>query len=186
MAETRQRKSKWLKETSTQSGFDNFRYDGTTWHKKWVGAKQTASKLTVAPDELDIPPPSSIPLGGAGISGSPRANSLTTDIPTVSTPVIQYITAAGGISMSTQPWIMVIGSNDVIDISANPQVAFGDSGQIIAIQCVGSGVTLEDGDGLALAGNQPFAMTSGSIINLVFNNGDNLLYETSRVKNGGI
>lgn len=176
------RKSKWLKETSDQSGFDNFNYDGTTWHKRWVGIKQR--NLTIDPSEFDTPPPSNKPLGGADISGTPRADSLTTDVPPVAATVVQYVTAAGGIKLSQEPWIMVAGSNQAVIISANPQLPRGEAVQTATIECVGSGVTIIDGNGISLTGGNSFVMTSGSIINMIFNGTDNLWYETSRVQNG--
>ena len=182
MARSR-RNSPWLKETSQRSGFDNFDRFGK---RLWRGIKQDA--LLLAPEEFDTPPPSSKPLGGADIDrGSIRTGWDTTVVPSVSDPIIQYITAAGGITLnSTQPWLLVVGSNAVINITANPQVQLGQQGDVLGIQCVGSGVTLEDGTGLDLAGGNPFAMTSGSIITLVCNRTDNLWVETSRVQNGGI
>ena len=176
--------SPWLKETSDQSGFDNFGFDGTTFHKKWRSIKQ--NDLTIAPDEFDTPPPSTKPLGGADISGSPRINSLTTTVPSGFDITIQYVTAAGGITSSLVPLIYVAGSNTAIDITANPQVSVGKAQQIIGIQCVGSNITLDDGTGLALTADQSFVMTSGSIINFIYSATDNLWHETSRIQNGGI
>ena len=183
MADKR-KQSPWLKETSDQSGFDNFGYDGTTFNKKWRSIKQNG--LTISPDEFDTPPPSTKPLGGADITGTPRADSLTTDVTSASAITIQYVTAAGGITSSLVPLIYVAGSNTSIDISVNPQVSAGRAQQIMGIQCVGSNITLEDGNGLALIADQQFVMTSGSIINLIYNGTDNLWQETSRVQQGGI
>jgi len=174
----------WLKETSDQSGFDNFRFDGTTFHKKWTSITQRG--LTIAPDEFDTPPPSTKSLGGADISGSPRANSLTTTVPSGHDITIQYVTAAGGITASQASTIYVTGSNTAVNISANPQVSAGRGQQIMSIQCVGSNITLDDGNGLALIAGQQFIMNSGSIFNAMFSGTDNLWHETSRVQNGGI
>lgn len=175
--------SPWLKETSERSGFDNFDRFGK---HLWYGIKQNG--LLIAPEEYDTPPPSTKSLGGADISqGNLRPNSNSTAVPSSTAPQIQYITAAGGISLNnTQPWLMVVGSNENINISANPQVQLGVQGQVIAIQCVGSSITLEDGNGLDLIAGQAFVMQSGSIIDLICNRTDNLWVETSRVQNGGI
>ena len=183
MADKR-KQSPWLKETSDQSGFDNFGFDGTTFHKKWRSIRQNG--LTIAPDEFDTPPPSTKPLGGADISGSPRSNSLTTSIPPGHDITTQYVTAAGGITSANRQIIYVTGSNTAIDITADPQVSAGRGQQIIGIQCVGSNVTLDDGTGLALTADKQFVMTSGSIITLLYSATDNLWHETSRVQNGGI
>ena len=174
----------WLKETSDQSGFDNFRYDGTTWHKKWTSITQKG--LTIAPNEFDTPPPSNKPLGGADVSGDPRANSLTYDVPSVSAIQIQYITAAGGISSALRETIYVSGSNATIDITAARQVSPGQPQQIMSIMCVGSGIILEEGSGLALISGRTFSMQSGSIFVAYYSGTDNLWHETSRVQNGGI
>ena len=180
MARTRRKHTLWLKETSDKSGFDNFAYDGVTFHKKWTSISQNG--LTIAPDEFDTPPPSTKPLGGADITGTPRADSLTTDVTSASAITIQYVTAAGGIASSLVPLIYVAGSNTAIDISANPQVSAGRAQQIMGIQCVGSNITLDDGTGLALIADRQFVMTSGSIINLIYNNGAT---ETMRILNSG-
>ena len=184
MSRTRKKHTIWLKETSDRSGFDNFAYDGVTFHKKWTSITQNG--LTIAPDEFDTPPPSTKPLGGADISGTPRANSLTTTVPSGHDITTQYITAVGGITSSQAPVIYVTGSNTAIDISANPQVSAGKAQQIMGIQCVGSNITLDDGTGLSLIADQQFVMTSGSIITLMYSGTDNLWHETSRVQNGGI
>ena len=182
MARTR-KSSPWLKETSDRSGFDNFDRFGK---RLWRGI--TKDGLLLEPTEFDTPPPSTKSLGGADISrGNIRTGWDTTTVPSVSAQIIQYVTAGGGITLNnTQPWLLVIGSNAVINITANPQIQLGVQGQVIAVNCVGSGVTLENGSGLTLAGAMPFAMTSGSIITLVCNRTDNLWVETSRVQNGRI
>ena len=115
MSETK--KLPWLKETSERSGFDNFNRFGK---KLWTSVKQDGR--VISPEEYDTPPPSSKSLGGADISGSPRQNSDTTTTPSGNDYSIQYITAAGGISLTNEPWLRVIGSNAVIDITANPQI----------------------------------------------------------------
>lgn len=181
MARTR-KNSPWLKEKSDRSGFDSFDRFGK---RRWRSVKQNG--LTLEPEEFDTPPPSTKSLGGSSISqGGNRVNWDTTAIPAVSTQQIQYISAAGGILFTTQPWIMVAGSNTAINITANPQVQLGQQGDYIAVQCVGSNVTLENGSGLSLTAGRSFVMTSGSIINLFCNRTDNLWVETARVQNGGI
>ena len=171
--------NRFLKETSDRSGFDNFDYDGTTFHKRWESVKQNG--LTLEPVEFDTPPPSSIPLGGADITtGDQRVNSDTTTVPPISAQIIQYITAAGGISLNQKPWLIVTGSLQTINITANPQVQLGYQNQVIAIECVGSNVTLENGSGLSLSASRTYVMDSGSIINLICSRTDNLWHETSR------
>ena len=183
MARTR-RNIKWLKETSERSGFDNFRYDGTTFYKIWNSIKQNG--LKIAPEEFDSPPPSTRPLGGADISGSPRQDSLTTTVPPGHDITIQYVTAGGGIASANVSTVYVTGSNNAVDITADPQISAGRAQQIMSVQCVGSNITLDDGTGLDLIAGQQFVMTSGSIINFIYSRTDNLWHETSRVQNGGI
>jgi len=173
--------SPWLKETSDRSGFDNFDRFGK---KRWRSVKQGG--LTLEPEEFDTPPPSSKSLGGADVSGSPRTNSTSTAVPSVSAQKIQYITASGGIRLSSQPWLIVAGSNQSVNITANPQIQLGAQGDVVAVQCVGSGVVLENGSGLSLIAGKTFVMSSGSIITLFCNRTDNLWVETSRTENGGI
>lgn len=174
--------SPWLKETSDRSGFDNFDHFGK---RRWRGVKKNG--LLLEPDEIDTPPLSTKSLGGADISsGSLRSNSTSTSVPSVSDNVIQYITAGGGITLNDQPWLMVVGSLQTVNITVDPQIQLGYQGQIMAVQCVGSGVILDNSAGLALAGGKSFEMISGSIINLVCNRTNNLWVETARVKNGGI
>lgn len=180
MAETG-KKLPWLKETSERSGFDNFDRFGK---KLWTSIKQDGK--VIAPDEYDTPPPSSRPLGGADVSGSPRSNSLTTDTPSGNNYSIQYVTAAGGITLTTEPWLRVTGSNAAVTISADPRIQLGAQGRYIAVECVGSGITLQNGNGLAMARSATFAMTSGSIITFFCDRTSNLWRETSRVTNGGI
>lgn len=179
MAETK--KIPWLKETSKRSGFDNFDRFGK---KRWTSVKQDGK--VIAPDEFDTPPPSSKPLGGADISGTPRQNSLTTDTPTANNYAIQYVTAAGGIALTNEPWLRVVGSNTTVDIASDPQVVLGSQGRYIAIECVGSSITLEEGNGLSLANSASFLMNSGSIITFFCDRTSNLWRETSRTTNGGI
>ena len=174
--------SPWLKETSDRSGFDNFDRFGK---KKWRGIKQNG--LILEPEEFDTPPPSTKSLGGADISnGSIRSNSDSTAVPSVSAQKIQYVTAAGGITLSDEPWLLVAGSNQAVNITADPQITLGEQSRVIAVQCVGSNVTLETGSGLSLIQGKAFVMQSGSIITLICNRTDNLWVETSRVQNGGI
>lgn len=175
------KKTPWLKETSERSGFDNFTRLGK---KLWTSVKQDGH--VIAPDEYDTPPPSTRPLGGADISGSPRANAQTTTTPDDLNYSTQYITAGGGISYSQEPWARVAGSNQTVDITANPQITLAPQGVVLAVECVGSNVLLQNGSGLALVGSSQFMMTSGSIITFFSDRTSNLWRETSRTTNGGI
>jgi hypothetical protein len=179
-------KIRFLKETSQRSGFDNFDRFG---NKRWTGIKDVRSgvksagqqgTVLVSPEEFDTPPPSEESLGGADISGTPRTNSDTTDIPIGSEKVVLVITAAGGINLNQEPVVLFAGTNASINISANPQISRGKATQIKAFQCVSNEVILDDGDGLAMAGSKAFVMTSGSIWNAMYDGTDNLWRELSR------
>ena len=179
MADDRKKRYRFLKYSSDRSGFDNWAYDGKTFHKKWEYVKQTG--LTLQPEEYDVPPPSTRPLGGADISGNLRTNWDTTSVPPVSAINIQYITAAGGIaSVFGVDVVYVTGSNQAVDITANPQVSAGKPQQIMGIQCVGSNITLQDGSGLTLIAGQQFVMDSGAVITMFYNATDSTWHETSR------
>lgn len=175
------KKLPWLKETSARSGFDNFSRFGK---KLWTSVKQDGN--SIAPDEYDTPPPSSRPLGGADVSGSPRANSDSTDTPTANNYSVQYITAGGGIALTDEPWLRVVGSLSTVNITRNPQITLGRPNQVIAVNCVGSSVLLEEGSGLALASSAQFLMSSGSVITMFCDRTANLWRETSRSDNTAI
>ena len=184
MAKSR-RKSRFLKETSARSGFDNWDFDKTTFHKRWESIKDKGT--LIAPEEFDEPPLSKKSLGGADIIRSnQRPNGDTTTTPSATAEVIHYITAGGGITIPST-WsggsrFLITGSATAVDISANPQIARGTSNQIIAIECIGSSVLLEDGNGLNL--RRSFNMDSGAILNLIYKSDDNVWSEISRGHEG--
>ena len=179
------RKSKYLKETSQRSGFDNWDFDSKTFHKRWESIKDKS--VLVAPDEHDEPPQSTKSLGGADIVNSgQRPNADTTTTPSSTQEVIHYISAAGGITIpstwSSGSRFLIVGSNSAITLTANPQVVAGLSNQTIALMCVGSSVTLVNSNGLILRNR--FTMDSGAILNLIYNSTTSVWYETSRGHEG--
>jgi len=175
------KKTPWLKETSKRSGFDNFNRFGK---KLWTSIKQNG--IEIAPDEYDTPPPSSKSLGGADISGSPRANATSTDTLDSNNYSIQLVTAAGGIRLTSEPWLRVAGTTATVDVASNPQISLGAQGRYIAIECTSNQILLEEGNGLSLVGSSQFLMNSGSIITMFCDRTSNLWRETSRTNNGGI
>lgn len=152
--------------------------------------------VLVGPDEYDQPPPSRQSLGGEGeVSGDPRnRDGYVLGATTAQATTVYYITAAGGISATfrdpnatssedriTLPWMQIAGSNGAINITADPQITAGRDRQALTLECVGSNITLEDGTGLALMGDRPFTMTSGSIITFLYDTGGTGVWsETSR------
>ena len=144
----------------------------------------------VSAEEYDTPPPSRRPLGGEGeVSGDPRDNSsFVTFSTSVATPTdldnpTVSITSSGGIVPSfAHPWMRITGSNAAVDITADPQIAAGQEGQILTLQCVDSGVTLDHGTGLNLMGSAQFVMRSGSFITFYYSTGGTVWNEASRTQ----
>lgn len=143
----------------------------------------------VGPDEFDAPPPSRISLGGEGdISGDPRPNSTTYTTPSDVDKPVRYVTAAG-ISFTedinaddsnpvNQGWLYISGSNQNVTVTANPQIPAARHGQMLTLQCIGSSVLLNSGNGLSLRTH--YNMDSGAILNLFYSATNNLWNETSR------
>ena len=72
---------------------------------------------------------------------------------------------------------------DIIEISKNPQIQAGSrQGQLLSLEWVSDvpKFRLVDGRGVSMAGGQPFTMSSGSIINLVYDTGNSVWQEASR------
>jgi len=140
--------------------------------------------IQVSPDEYDQPPPSTKPLGGEGEigTGARDNSSFATDsnvylTPPESLPVVQYLTATSRIAPNPNNLpIYIAGSIASITLSSNPQVVSGTTNQQITLMCVGSSVTLINGNGLALR-TSSYTMSSGSLINLFYGTGWS---ETSR------
>jgi len=146
--------------------------------------------VLVGPDEYDTPPPSNKSLGGEGEvnrSGI-RSNSTSYETPTDKKRTVQYVTSVGGISSFVETFdsgeilnygfIYIAGSADNIDITKNPQVSTGKQADKLTLQCVGSSITLQNGNGLTL--RTQYRMTSGALLNLFYSVTDNTWHETSR------
>ena len=139
-------------------------------------------------DELDTPPPSRLTLGGEGDVAQGDAlvaNSFgvveITSTPTARDNPINYITAAGGITPSfVHPWMYVVGSLENITLTADPQIVAGTEGQQLTLYGVGSTVRISDGTGVALTGDRPYVIDSGSIITFFYTSGGAVWNETSR------
>lgn len=147
--------------------------------------------VLVGADEFDTPPPSDVSLGGEGdiSSGDVNPNFANYDTPSGYYKTTQYVTAAGGISAQRpnadieqapqQNWIYVVGSNQAVTVTANPQVSAGQQNDWLIVECVGSSITLIDGSGLSLYSSR-VTLNSGSILNLFYSQSDSLWHETSR------
>lgn len=169
--------SRFRRYNSDRSGFTYFK----------IGLVKDGPYL-VAPDEFDQPPPSRRNLGGEGeiALGDMRAGSnftttvTNTDTPTGSLNPLVYITAAGGITPNTHPFMYIGGSNQAVTISANPQIVAGKQNQLLTLFCADSGVTLQNGNGIATMGSAIAVLTSGRIISFMYQTGGSVWQETSR------
>ena len=159
---------------SDRSGFRYLEKDMVRENGLWIG-----------PDEVDDPPPSKISLGGEGdvSRGDYFRDSTALTIDSNRENPVVYVTAAGGITINTHPYMRVSGSNGAIDISVNPQISVGREGQVLTLFGVGSDITLENANGLALMGSSSFVIGSGSVITFIYNSGNNAWNETSRNSN---
>lgn len=94
------------------------------------------------------------------------------------------ITAAGGLTV-TNTNMRIQGDSGEIDITADPQIADGEDGQMVIIQGDNdtNTVTFDDGTGLALEGGISTTMGKGDILQLIYDLGDDLWYEVSRSNN---
>lgn len=133
-------------------------------------------------DEFDEPPPSRQSLGGEGeVSTSPyqrTTTNLTIDQDRA-TPVL-YVTAVGGVSVQiNHPFLNIVGSNQNITVSANPQITRGLQSQILTLYGVGSTVTFTNGNGVSTLGSAPMVIGSGTVINFIYLTGGNVWQVTS-------
>lgn len=150
--------------------------------------------VEVSPDEYDQPPPSNRPLGGEGEIGTgARARSnFDTDSNVYFMPS-EYLIPVQYLSVSTQiRWndnnvpIYISGSNQAVSLSSNPQITSGTHDKYISVQCVGSNVTLVDGQGISIDFNVPaVVMQSGGVATLIYNATDSLWHMTSFNPQGG-
>ena len=168
--------SRFLKFTSDRDGFDDMR----------VAMLKDGSSI-VNPDEYDTPPPSKKSLGGEGdiAQGELRQDGTSTDTPSGSDNPTVYITAAGGITPSTHPFMLVVGSNSNVTISANPQIVRGKQNQILTLFGTGSSITLQNGNGVATMGSSILVLNSGYVATFIYNTGGTVWQETSRDRVGG-
>lgn len=145
--------------------------------------------IQVAPDEFDQPPPSTKPLGGEGEIGTgARADSTNVySIPPEDVIQVQYLISTSKISWnySNTPFY-ITGSLTTVTLGANP-LAIGPNGTYISIQGVGSGVTINSGNGITFDfSNRPsIVINSGSIATLISNATDSTWHITSFNPQGG-
>lgn len=150
----------------------------------------------VGPDEIDMPPPSNKPTGGEGIVLNPDARSNSDSYQAVNSRTTSIVTPSGGITFQdnydsqdkfdyNNQWIYIAGVSSQTVVTANPQVSAGYHQAIFTIQCVSNNIVLSNSNGLVMRGI--YNMSSGSILNLIYNGTNNLWYEVSRSNfNGGL
>lgn len=131
--------------------------------------------LKVNGESYDMPPPSKKSLGGEGdISGDPRQGSGQTSyadafaIPTESVKNIVYVNSSSSIAWNTDPIVYIVGSNASQVMSVTPQLSAGVQNQQIALECVGSSVTLINGSGITILGFSRVVMNSGAVSVFVY------------------
>lgn len=149
--------------------------------------------LKVSPTSYDMPPPSKKSLGGEGdISGDPRQNSGQTNpsdaflIPIESQKLIVYVNSSSAIAWNNEPIVYITGSNANQIMAINPQLPPGTQNQQIALECIGSSVTLINGSGITfLQSGSRITMTSGGVAVLVYQTGGTTWNLTSFNPTGG-
>ena len=186
----RVRISRFKRRESARSGFAADEIQMVT------DADVLAGRITVTAEEIDQSPPDRRPIGGEGErSGEPRYTGIQFVIAQVSAPIttVTYVTATGGItpvilnsqdvegrSPLTLPWMQVAGSNSAITITANPAIAAGQERQVLALECVGSTLTINSSAGVQLLAGRTLKMTSGSVSVFYYNTSNNAWQETNR------
>lgn len=184
MAEPRRKKSqRYLLRDSDRSGF-TYRYVELIKDNGFL----------VGGDEFDAPPPSNrLYPGEGGVSpGFTRQNYTTYTTPSGLGITTQTVTPSGGVTLSFSPdnsnfqirnpisaFEYLTGASSTTVITKNPQIAAGQHGDKICLECVGSTIILSNNSGVQLY-TSIFKMTSGSIINLIYNATDSLWHEMTR------
>lgn len=144
--------------------------------------------IQVAPDEYDQPPPSNKPLGGEGEIGT-GARENSTDVYDVENPIpIYYLSSSSKIPWTTDNIpVLITGSNQAVTLGNNP-LNPGTPQLYISIQGVGSGVTINSGNGITFDFERRPSLTinSGSIATLIYNATDSTWHVTSFNPQGAI
>lgn len=147
----------------------------------------------VGPDEFDMPPPSDRLYPGEGdvSPGDVRNDYLSYSVQSAQMISVQYVTSASTISLNRQTdnagnytfiksIVYVCGSAGDILLDSNPQISPSEHGDFLAVQGVGSSVTIRSGSGLSLYTSY-LKIDSGTIVNLIYNATNGVWHETSRM-----
>lgn len=148
--------------------------------------------IQVSPDEYDQPPPSNKSLGGSEIGTGARDNSNPSTpsnvyvVPPESVSNVQYLISSTKIqwNQSNIP-LFITGSLNNVTLDNNP-LSSGIQGLYISLKGVGSGVTINSGNGITFDfSNVPaIRLDSGGIATLLYNATDSTWHITSFTQNG--
>lgn len=147
--------------------------------------------LLVGADEFDSPPPSDQPLGGEGdVSLSSDFNPFYLSYTSTTVQTVQSFVSGSSANRviyqtpieSGVSWIKVKSetSATIAIMGTGLQVSAAPHGSLLTIECVGDSLLFSHGSGMNLMAQKPFLMTSGAVLNAVYNATDGLWYETSR------
>lgn len=145
----------------------------------------------VGPDEIDTPPPSNrlYPDEGGVSPGDTRSN--WDSYAALNERTTQVLNASDQINLIFQndnsnfsgknplALLYVSGINADTVLTSNPQIPSSSHGDKICIECTSNNLILSNGNGLRLYTNI-IKMTSGFLVNLIYNATDGLWCETSR------
>ena len=94
------------------------------------------------------------------------------------------ITAGGGITV-TRAIMRIQGSGGAVTVTANPEIAAGQDGQIVVLEGMSSTntVKLTNGTGLRMAGGVSFTLDNGATITFIYDATNSVWTETSRSAN---
>ena len=143
--------------------------------------------VLIAPEEYDTPPPSTKSLGGEGEIGTgARANAESVTVPPGFSITVIYVNSSNSIAWNDQPVVQIAGNLVAQVMAVNPQIQPGTPAKYIALECVGSSVTLINGSGITFDFNKPrVVMESGSIATIFYNATDSTWHMTSFNPQGG-
>lgn len=187
MAKPRSRDSgKYRIYVSDRSGFEfGFNGIGGIYPLNREAGKPVQDVNTkVSPEEFDTPPPSKRPLGGEGeiSNGNVRANSnfdTPSNVFINQSSVVVSVLSSTSVAWNQYPWTNIAGGLSSVTMAVSPQVVAGNQSQQVTLMCVSNQITFINGSGLGLRTNR-FVMTSGSILNLMYQSGTLTWLETSR------
>ena len=173
--------------TSDRSGFE-FGFQPITSrpnaYTRESGKPVQDGNVRVSPTEFDTPPPSKLPLGGEGDNSNSnvRSNSdFATDsnVYLVNSTTVVVVDSSASVAWNQDPWTSIAGNTTNAIMFVNPQIVRGQQSQQLTLMCVSNQVTFLNGSGLGLNSSR-FTMSSGHILNLMYQTDNTVWQETSR------